>query len=55
MNVIFLDIDECQLQNRCYSLATCSNTEGSFSCECKEGYIGDGRINCSGNLNCYFS
>ena len=47
---VFLDIDECQPLSSCHSLATCSNTEGSFSCECKEGYSGDGKINCTGFL-----
>lgn len=51
VSVACLDIDECQLSSPCQSLATCSNTEGSFSCKCREGYHGDGTINCTGNLN----
>jgi hypothetical protein len=37
--------DECfdkNPLNGCDDNATCSNTEGSFTCECKEGYEGDG-------------
>ena len=46
---LFSDINECKLPSLCHSLATCSNTEGSFLCECKKGYNGDGKINCTGN------
>ena len=49
--VACLDIDECQLSSPCHSLATCSNTEGSFSCKCREGYHGDGIGKCTGNFN----
>jgi len=31
-----LGIDNCHL------FATCTNTQGSFSCQCKSGYTGDG-------------
>ena len=42
------DADEC-LNNfhNCSENATCTNTEGSFNCSCKPGYIGNGH-NCSG-------
>jgi len=37
------DIDECLLgTDNCDSDAICKNTQGSFSCTCKEGYQGDG-------------
>uniref|UniRef100_A0A8C9G8E6 Nidogen 1 n=1 Tax=Pavo cristatus TaxID=9049 RepID=A0A8C9G8E6_PAVCR len=37
----FTDIDECQ-QGHCHPDAFCYNTPGSFSCQCKAGYRGDG-------------
>lgn len=39
------DIDECQT-GRCHQDAVCYNTEGSFTCQCKAGYYGDG-FSCS--------
>lgn len=38
------DIDECALGSHdCHPLyANCTNTEGSFTCECAYGYQGDG-------------
>jgi len=44
------DVDECTVNNGgCHPHANCSNTPGSFTCACIEGYIGDG-FNCSGTL-----
>ncbi|XP_068706695.1 uncharacterized protein [Montipora foliosa] len=41
------DIDECFLGNHtCSSDANCINTNGSYNCTCKAGYVGDGQ-NCS--------
>ena len=40
---LFLDdIDECTDSNPCDPNAICTNTDGSFSCACKLGFIGDG-------------
>ena len=37
------DIDECALgMNDCSENVICTNTPGSFSCMCDEGYDGDG-------------
>ena len=36
-----VDIDEC-LGNPCDSKADCFNTQGSFRCNCKNGYEGTG-------------
>ena len=36
------DINECLFDHDCNSNAICNNTEGSFSCECKLGYFGNG-------------
>ena len=37
----FSDIDECD-NNPCDGNASCSNNNGSYSCECDKGYSGDG-------------
>ena len=42
------DVDECNDGSHdCHSKATCKNTAGYFTCNCKDGYRGDGR-NCEG-------
>ena len=35
--------------NNCHANAECTNTQGSFSCTCVEGYSGDG-VDCQGML-----
>ncbi|XP_068706697.1 uromodulin-like [Montipora foliosa] len=41
------DIEECLTGNHtCSSDANCINTNGSYNCSCKAGFVGDGR-NCS--------
>ena len=62
MGNINLDVDECEDES-VYSLfgyyrysydrgcmigATCTNTEGSYTCTCPDGYTGDGRWFSSG-------
>ena len=40
-----VNINEClsaQL-NHCYSGGICTDTEGSYTCDCPDGYVGDGR------------
>ena len=40
------DVDECHDGSHdCHSDATCKNTVGYFTCNCTDGYSGDGR-NC---------
>lgn len=46
------DVDECDLGlHDCHPDAVCTNTHGSFSCQCKRGFNGDGRENCT--KTCY--
>ena len=45
------DIDECEGPSPCDENAQCTNTIGSFTCDCNEGYSGDG-MTCTGqNFN----
>ncbi|XP_055859878.1 uncharacterized protein LOC106052747 isoform X2 [Biomphalaria glabrata] len=43
------DINECanKTLNNCNANANCINTVGSFKCECKNGYVGNGVSNCT--------
>lgn len=43
----FTDVDECAGANLCDVRAVCSNTEGSYTCQCEEGYSGNG-THCEG-------
>ncbi|KAF2348656.1 EGF domain, partial [Trinorchestia longiramus] len=46
------DLDECFLQlHKCHQLATCTNTEGSYNCTCKQGFKGDGFNTCERTCN----
>lgn len=41
----FVDIDECKdVDNKYPCYGTCTNTLGSYTCKCKKGYYGDGKI-----------
>ena len=45
------DINECSSNtDDCSILATCMNTDGSYLCECIDGYTGNGFV-CAGNRN----
>ena len=35
---MFVDIDECLIQNKCGIDGVCKNTLGSFKCSCKQGF-----------------
>ena len=44
------DIDECSNDgDNCHDNATCTNTDGSFTCACNVGYQGNG-THCAGNI-----
>ena len=49
---ISLDIQNCGLNgdNACDAHATCSDTDGSYTCECNQGYHGDG-FTCAGECS----
>ena len=39
-----VDVDECtSFPNICGANADCHNTDGSYICNCKGGYTGDGK------------
>ena len=50
---LFSDIDECaeETDNCAATIATCTDTEGSFTCACNIGYSGDG-VSCTGKRQC---
>jgi len=49
-----LDIDECdENTHSCHSNATCTDTDGSYTCACIDGYSGDGKA-CEGQQH-FFS
>ena len=44
----FSEINECTSgTHNCHSNATCTNTDGSFTCACVTGYTGNG-VTCAG-------
>ena len=41
--VFHIDYDECAVGNdNCDTNATCNDTDGSYACNCNEGFTGDG-------------
>ena len=57
----FADLNECNpsglsgaykhLAHICHADGNCTNTKGSYSCDCLEGYQGNGVV-CQGNVKC---
>ena len=51
--VKILDIDECSEElNPCDQNADCTNSNGSYSCTCKQGFAGNGTA-CEGGREHY--
>ena len=44
-------MDECAIDNECHLNAQCTNTGGSYTCKCLDGYAGDGK-NCTSKRLC---
>ena len=45
---LFIDINECAVNtDNCHVNATCTDTAGSFTCQCKTGFTGNG-VSCVG-------
>ena len=43
-NLIISDVNECsQGSHGCHANATCNNTQGSYNCTCRGGYVGSGK------------
>ena len=41
------DVNECDEENECDANAECQDTDGSYLCTCKSGFLGNG-YNCTG-------
>ena len=47
----FTDINECDKDpSVCHENADCTNEPGTYSCECKDGFVGDGVDECDGTI-----
>ena len=42
--LFLLDINECDRKEDFPCYGTCINTPGNYTCKCKKGYSGDGKI-----------
>ena len=52
MGNLFVDINECAnaATNNCTESTTCLNSEGSYTCQCKTGYVQQSPYDCQGNV-----
>ena len=48
--ILISDIHECSKDNDCHSDANCINRTGSYACQCRDGFTGDGK-HCPGTQN----
>ena len=48
---VMSDIDECVQGDPCNTVANseCKNTDGSYNCQCKDGFVMNGH-NCEGTM-----
>ena len=46
-SLLFEDVNECGVNDKCHNSAQCTNTIGGYNCTCNSGYRGDG-FNCTG-------
>ncbi|XP_028412141.1 microfibril-associated glycoprotein 4-like [Dendronephthya gigantea] len=55
--LVIEDVDECEKgTHKCDKNANCTNTPGSFNCQCQRGYTGEGRkCEATSCLNLYHS
>ena len=51
--IIIVDVDECATDyHDCDEHAQCMDTDGSFTCDCLQGYMGSGRVgNCTSKFD----
>ena len=47
VDLVFLDIINCENDDGCHDNATCSDANGSYTCTCIEGFSGNG-FSCTG-------
>ncbi len=48
--LLLIEDDECENGlHDCDMNASCENTDGSFECTCRDGFLGDGKICISNN------
>ena len=47
LSQLMTDFDECDTYSSCDENAECKNTIGSYECQCKDGFRGNGLI-CQG-------
>jgi len=52
--LLLTDVNECESNSTCHERAECYDNEGSYSCECRTGYEGDGYNDCIGELVLFY-
>jgi len=51
LNFLCTDVEECKVgTDSCHDDAICTNTKGSYTCKCKDGYFGNG-FKCIGRVS----